>query len=52
MKNIRLSISHQLPQTSALCWSPVAALRSESNNGFDMINTGKEYSGVREGRDG
>ena len=52
MKNIRLSISHQLPQTSALCWGPVASLRSESNNGFDMINTGKEYMRVRKGYDG
>jgi len=51
MKNIKLSISHQLPQTTALCWSPVASLRSESNNGFDMINAGKEYSRVRRGWD-
>lgn len=51
MKNIRLSISYQLPQSSALCWSPVAALRSESHNGFNMIETGKDYSRVRRGWD-
>jgi hypothetical protein len=52
MKNTTLSISHQLLQTSALCWSPVASLRSESNYGFDMINAGKEYGRVRKGWDG
>jgi len=52
MKNTRLSISYQLLQTSALCWSPVATLRSESHIAFNMIDTGKEYSRVREGWDG
>jgi hypothetical protein len=52
MKNTRLSISYQLPQTSALCWSPVAALRSGSHNVFNMIDTGKEYIRVRKGYDG
>jgi hypothetical protein len=52
MKNTSHSISYQLPQTLALCWSPVAALRSGNDSVFNMIETGKEYSGVREGCDG
>ena len=36
MKNTSHSISQQLPQTSALCWSPIAALRSGNDSVFNM----------------
>lgn len=55
MKNIRLSVTYQIAQGSALCWSPVAALRSTNHNigsTFNMIEAGKDYSRVREGWDG
>ena len=53
MKNRLQTISHLISQ-GTLCWSPVAATRSEfsytpSNN---MIEAGKDYSRVREGWDG
>lgn len=51
MKNTRLSVSYQIAQETALCWSPVAALRSTiHNSGFsNMIEAGKDYIRVREG---
>jgi len=52
MKNTRLSVTYQIAQGSALCWSPVASLRSTiHNSGFNMIEAGKDYSRVQEGYD-
>ena len=53
MKNTRLSVTYQIAQGSALCWSPVASLRSTIHNiGFSNMNeAGKDYSRVHEGYD-
>ena len=54
MKNTKLSATYQIAQGSALCWSPVASLRSaihNTSNTFNMIEAGKDYSRVHEGYD-
>ena len=52
MKNRTQNVAH-LTLQGTLCWSPVAALRSEFsyNTISNMIEAGKDYSRVREGWD-